>query len=74
VLAAAIAQLPEREALVVNLRYHHDLRMKDVGATLGISESRVSQLHTKALAALRRHFQNSVGSKVDADEHEHDRR
>ncbi|HZR83131.1 MAG TPA: FliA/WhiG family RNA polymerase sigma factor [Candidatus Binatia bacterium] len=52
-VAAAIEQLPEKERMVMPLYYHGELTMKEVGARLGITESRVSQLHTQAISRLR---------------------
>lgn len=52
-LAAAIDHLPERERLVLSLYYDEELHLKEIGAVLGVSESRVSQLHSQALARLR---------------------
>ncbi len=52
-LAAAIAELPERERMVLTLYYYEELTMREVGATLGVVESRVSQLHSSAMARLR---------------------
>lgn len=52
-LAAAIARLPERERQVVALYYVEELTMKETGAVLGVTESRVSQLHTQAMLRLR---------------------
>ncbi len=52
-LAGAIAELPERERLVLSLYYYEELTMREVGATLGVVESRVSQLHSSAMARLR---------------------
>jgi RNA polymerase sigma factor for flagellar operon FliA len=52
-LAAAIDRLPERERQVIALYYHEELTMKEVGAILGLTESRVSQLHTQAVIRLR---------------------
>ncbi len=61
-LAAAIAELPERERLVLTLYYYEELTMREVGATLGVVESRVSQLHSSAMARLRAALR--VGSHV----------
>ncbi|NLG83689.1 MAG: RNA polymerase sigma factor WhiG [Firmicutes bacterium] len=52
-LAEAIAKLPERERLVVALYYYEGLTLKEIGEILQISESRVSQIHTKAVLRLR---------------------
>ena len=52
-LAEAIADLPERERLVLTLYYYEELTMREVGATMGVVESRVSQLHSSAMARLR---------------------
>lgn len=52
-LAGAIDQLPERERQVVALYYIEELTMKEIGLVLGVTESRVSQLHTQAVLRLR---------------------
>lgn len=52
-LADAIDELPEKERLVLTLYYHEELTMKEIGATLGVVESRVSQIHTAAVLKLR---------------------
>lgn len=52
-LARAIEDLPERERMVLTLYYYEELTMREVGATLGVVESRVSQLHSSAMARLR---------------------
>jgi RNA polymerase sigma factor FliA len=52
-LAEAIARLPEREKLVVTLYYYEELTLREIGEVLGVTESRVSQLHTKAVLRLR---------------------
>lgn len=52
-LGEAIDSLPERERLVVSLYYHEGLTLKEIGYVLEVSESRVSQLHTKAILSLR---------------------
>lgn len=53
-LAAAIEALPEREKLVLSLYYEQDLNLKEIGAVLDVSESRVSQIHGQAVLRLRR--------------------
>jgi RNA polymerase sigma factor for flagellar operon FliA len=52
-LAAAIAELPDRERLILALYYHEELTLAEIGAVIGVGESRVSQLRTQALARLR---------------------
>ncbi|UVE16357.1 RNA polymerase sigma factor FliA [Pseudomonas sp. LS44] len=52
-LADAIAKLPEREKLVLSLYYDEELNLKEIGEVLGVSESRVSQLHSQCAARLR---------------------
>ncbi len=52
-LAGAIRRLPEREQLVLSLYYHDELNFKEIGKVLGISESRVCQLHARALVNLK---------------------
>jgi RNA polymerase sigma factor FliA len=48
-----IARLPEREKLVVALYYYENLTLREIGEVLGVTESRVSQLHTKAILRLK---------------------
>ncbi|WP_092288384.1 RNA polymerase sigma factor FliA [Halopseudomonas sabulinigri] len=52
-LAEAINGLPEREKLLLSLYYDEELNLKEIGAVLGVSESRVSQLHSQCAARLR---------------------
>jgi RNA polymerase sigma factor for flagellar operon FliA len=52
-IAGAIAALPEREKLVIALYYYENLTLREIGEVLGVTESRVSQLHTKAVLRLR---------------------
>jgi RNA polymerase sigma factor FliA len=59
-LADAIESLPERERLVVALYYYENLTLREIGEVLGVTESRVSQLHTKAVLGLRSRFQARV--------------
>lgn len=49
----AIMQLPEKEKLMMSLYYGEELNLKEIGEVLGISESRVSQIHGQALARIR---------------------
>ncbi|WP_213319035.1 FliA/WhiG family RNA polymerase sigma factor [Chlamydiifrater volucris] len=57
-LAGAILNLDERERQVLVLYYYEDLMLKEIGNILGVSESRVSQIHSKALLRLRSAFKN----------------
>lgn len=50
---SAINALPEREKLLMGLYYEQELNLKEIGAVMGVSESRVSQLHTQAVTRLR---------------------
>jgi RNA polymerase sigma factor for flagellar operon FliA len=52
-IAEAILSLPERERLVMSLYYDEELNLKEIGAVLGVSESRACQLHGQALIRLR---------------------
>jgi RNA polymerase sigma factor for flagellar operon FliA len=52
-LADAIDELPEKERLVLTLYYYEELTMKEIGLTLGVVESRVSQIHSSAVLRLR---------------------
>jgi RNA polymerase sigma factor for flagellar operon FliA len=52
-LTLAIAQLPEKERLVLSLYYFEELTMKEVGKVLNLTESRISQLHTQTVLRLR---------------------
>jgi RNA polymerase sigma factor for flagellar operon FliA len=52
-VAESISRLPEREKLVVTLYYYEELTLREIGEVLGVTESRVSQLHTKAILRLK---------------------
>ncbi len=52
-LVDAIEDLPERERLVLTLYYYEEMTMKDIGLTLGVVESRISQIHSSAVVRLR---------------------
>jgi RNA polymerase sigma factor for flagellar operon FliA len=56
-IAESIAKLPEREKLVIALYYYENLTLREIGEVLGVTESRVSQLHTKAVLRLRSRMQ-----------------
>jgi RNA polymerase sigma factor for flagellar operon FliA len=55
-LSQAIHALPQQEKVVLCLYYEEDLNMREVGGTLGLSESRVSQIHSQAVALMRASF------------------
>jgi RNA polymerase sigma factor for flagellar operon FliA len=57
-IADSIASLPEREKLVIALYYYENLTLREIGEVLGVTESRISQLHTKAVLRLRGHMQD----------------
>jgi RNA polymerase sigma factor for flagellar operon FliA len=65
-MTAAIQALPEREALVMSLYYDEELNLKEIGETLGVSESRVCQIHGQALTRLRARLQNWNGERHGA--------
>jgi RNA polymerase sigma factor for flagellar operon FliA len=52
-IGESIASLPEREKLVITLYYYEELTLREIGEVLGVTESRVSQLHTKAILRLK---------------------
>jgi RNA polymerase sigma factor for flagellar operon FliA len=52
-IGESIAALPEREKLVITLYYYEELTLREIGEVLGVTESRVSQLHTKAILRLK---------------------
>ena len=56
-IAESIARLPEREKLVIALYYYEQLTLREIGEVLGVTESRVSQMHTKAVLRLRSRMQ-----------------
>jgi len=62
-LADAMAILEEKERQVLGLYYFDELTMKEVGAVLGVTESRVSQIHSLALVRLRTHLQESLHAR-----------
>ena len=58
VIVQAINELPEKEKMVIVLYYHEDLTFKEIGQVLNVSESRISQLHTKANLRMRAKLTN----------------
>ncbi len=61
ILAGAIDRLPEREKVVITLYYYDGLTLKEIGQVLGVTESRISQLHTKAVLRLRARLHAAQG-------------
>ena len=60
ILGDAIARLPEREKLVITLYYYEELTLREIGEVLGVTESRISQLHTKAILRLKSRLAGAV--------------
>jgi len=52
-LVEAIKNLPEREQQIMSMYYEHDMNLKEIAAVLGVTESRVCQLHSQSIARLR---------------------
>jgi len=59
-LAQAIETLPKRERLVLSLYYDEELNLREIGAVLGVSESRISQIHSQAVLRLQARMRNWV--------------
>ncbi len=64
VLVKAISSLPERERLVMSLYYNEELNLRETGEVLGVSESRVCQIHAQALIRLR----SRISTMMDIDD------
>ncbi|MDH5424949.1 MAG: RNA polymerase sigma factor FliA [Gammaproteobacteria bacterium] len=60
-LAKEIQKLPEKEQLMMSLYYNEELNLKEIGAVLNVSESRVSQIHGQALIRLRSRLHSWIG-------------
>jgi RNA polymerase sigma factor for flagellar operon FliA len=60
ILGDAISRLPEREKLVITLYYYEELTLREIGEVLGVTESRISQLHTKAILRLKARLAGAV--------------
>ncbi len=63
-LTDAIARLPERERLVVTLYYYEGLTLAEIGSVLGVTESRICQIHTKSVMSLRNRMSEPGGQSV----------
>jgi RNA polymerase sigma factor for flagellar operon FliA len=66
-LAAAIGKLPEREQMVMSLYYEQELNLREIGAVLGVTESRVCQLHGQALVHLRARLSDWIRDPVETE-------
>ena len=64
-LVDAITDLPEQEKSVITLYYAEELLLKEIGEVLGVTESRVSQIHTRALYLLNRSLSATLGGGLD---------
>jgi RNA polymerase sigma factor FliA len=64
IIAKAIDALPEKERLMVSLYYYEELTMKEIGAVLDITESRVSQIHSKAVYRLRTKLKSIIAEEL----------
>ena len=66
VMMRTLDQLPEQERLVVSLYYYEHLTLSEIGRALGISESRVSQVHSRAMSRLRLRLQKALAAEAEA--------
>lgn len=64
VVSMEIAGLPEREKLVLALYYHNELNLREIGEVLGVSESRVCQIHSQALIRLKARLSEKIETEV----------
>ncbi len=64
-LQDAIQDLPERETLVIALYYFENLTLREIGEVLGVTESRVSQLHSKAVLRLRSRLKQPLEAALE---------
>ncbi|HJW76169.1 MAG TPA: RNA polymerase sigma factor WhiG, partial [Thermoleophilia bacterium] len=63
-LATAIDALPKREKIVIALYYYENLTLREIGEVLGVTESRISQLHTKAILRLKGRLRDEIEPAV----------
>ena len=56
----AIQSLPERQRVVLTLYYFEDMNLKEIGSLLGVTESRISQLHTEAIQFLKKKLAKAI--------------
>jgi RNA polymerase sigma factor FliA len=64
IISKAIDTLPEKERLMISLYYYEELTMKEIGAVLDITESRVSQIHSKAVLRLRNKLKAIIAEEM----------
>ena len=67
-LTEAIAELPEQEQTVITLYYAEELLLREIADVLGVTESRVSQIHTRAIYRLGRTMSAATGTERGAEE------
>ena len=60
----AIEALPDREKILMGLYYEQEMNLKEIGAVMGVSESRVSQLHSQAIARMRAYLREKTWTGV----------
>ena len=60
----AIQALPEREKILMGLYYEQEMNLKEIGAVMGVTESRVSQLHSQAIARMRANLREKAWTGV----------
>lgn len=60
VLGGAIQNLPERQQMIIGLYYNEGMNLREIGQVLGVTESRVSQIHSKAVKSLRRELRAAL--------------
>mgnify|MGYP006422689889 CR=1 FL=1 len=66
ILVEAIRNLAEKERIVVSLYYYEDLTLREIGEVLDLTESRISQIHSKATSTLRSRLSDYEGALMDA--------
>jgi RNA polymerase sigma factor for flagellar operon FliA len=64
IISKAIDTLPEKERLMISLYYYEELTMKEIGEVLGVTESRVSQIHSKAVFRLRNKLKSIIAEEM----------
>jgi RNA polymerase sigma factor for flagellar operon FliA len=60
----SIRALPEREKILMGLYYEQEMNLKEIGAVMGVSESRVCQLHSQAIARMRSNLKEKAWTGV----------